>query len=325
MNQILVLLLVSAVIAYLGDSLGTWIGKRRLSVFGLRPRVTAILITISTGMCITLFTLLTAAMLSENVKTALFYVESLKAERATLATEREALASDVTRLKGDRDQLQNEVKQLQDQVRFKEQALILFRRDELLTALVIKASQSREVVASEVNGFLRSLTEKARTLGLEVQDEERFLTDNRQQLDRMVEHIASSAIDIVVGAVAGENVTKGGSLGNVRFIVRPNNLICRADQEIAAIQIDGREDRGRIARLLQDFMEELNHEVVKQGMIGNPLTGRFGDLSSESMLSFFDMVGRIRALGRPLSLIAVVKADTYAIGPLEVSFRIEEE
>ena len=72
-------------------------------------------------------------------------------------------------------------------------------------------------------------------------------------------------------------------------------------------------------------MEEINHEVVRQGMVGNPLTNRFGDLSSESMLSFYDMVNQVRNFGRKLSLVAIVKEDTYAMGPLNVSFRLEEE
>jgi hypothetical protein len=59
-------------------------------------------------------------------------------------------------------------------------------------------------------------------------------------------------------------------------------------------------------------------------MIANPLTKRFGDLSSESMLSFYDMVNRIKSLNRPIILIAVVPEDTYAIGPLNVTFRFEE-
>ena len=42
------------------------------------------------------------------------------------------------------------------------------------------------------------------------------------------------------------------------------------------------------------------------------------------MISFYDMVNRIRELNRKIVLIAVVPEDTYAIGPLDVSFRFEE-
>jgi len=53
---ILVLAVVGGVIAFIGDRLGTRIGKRKLSIFGLRPRHTAVVVTIFTGVCITTVT-----------------------------------------------------------------------------------------------------------------------------------------------------------------------------------------------------------------------------------------------------------------------------
>lgn len=54
---VLVLVLVSSLVAFLGDILGRNIGKRRIKLFGLRPRNTAILVTSLTGGVITLFTI----------------------------------------------------------------------------------------------------------------------------------------------------------------------------------------------------------------------------------------------------------------------------
>jgi len=39
-------------VAYLGDIVGTRIGKRRISLFGLRPRHTSSVITVITGILI---------------------------------------------------------------------------------------------------------------------------------------------------------------------------------------------------------------------------------------------------------------------------------
>ena len=84
---ILVLAVVGGVIAFIGDRLGTRIGKKKLSIFGLRPRHTAIIVTISTGICITTVTFGIMAAVSENVRTALFGMERLNAmiaERANV-------------------------------------------------------------------------------------------------------------------------------------------------------------------------------------------------------------------------------------------------
>ncbi|MBM3470596.1 MAG: DUF3084 domain-containing protein, partial [Armatimonadetes bacterium] len=52
-----VLIVVSGVVAYVGNMVGRAIGRRRLTVLGLRPRHTAHVIAVATGMLITLITL----------------------------------------------------------------------------------------------------------------------------------------------------------------------------------------------------------------------------------------------------------------------------
>lgn len=307
----LILLAVSGVIAYIGDYLGTLVGKRRLTILGLRPRVTALVVAVGTGISITLLTLTVAAILSDNVKIALFSVQELSKDVETLTSERQ--------------RLRDEVLELQSRMRSKEQEIVVFRKNEPIFARVISGGRIASEIRSELASFVLELSDKARSRGLVVNNSSSFFSDNDAQLDTMANLIATSSSDIVVGAIANENIALGESLGKVKFIVRPNSLIFRAGQEIASLEVDGSRDRTEIARTIQDFMDEINHEVVRAGMIDNPLTGRFGNISSESMLSFFDMVNQIRSLGRRLTLIAVVKENTYAIGPLNVSFRIEEE
>jgi len=316
--QVLVLLLVSALVAYLGDILGTWVGKRRLTLFNLRPRVTALLVAISTGVLITLLTLTFSAILSENVRIALFSVQQLSEERNRLTQE-------VAGLDKERKRLKAHVTDLTSQVRVKQEELVVFRKDEPLAAKVILAKRLPGLILDDIHAFMDNLAARARERGVKVKGSAAFLSENAAQMTRMAGMIASSPGDMIVAAVAARNINVGESLGDVRFLVLPNDLIFKASQEIASVEIDGSLDRPAIAKFLRDFMEEINHEVVKQGMIGNPLTGRFGDLSSESMLSFYDMVNQIRSLGRKLVLVAVVKEDTNAIGPLNASFRLEEE
>ncbi len=93
---IVVLIITGGAIAFIGDRLGTKIGKKRMSLFGLRPRHTSIIITIFTGICITTLTLGVMAAASENVRTALFGMErlqqSMQATQAKLETASQALA-----------------------------------------------------------------------------------------------------------------------------------------------------------------------------------------------------------------------------------------
>jgi len=87
LTLIAILAVMGGFIAYIGDKLGTKIGKRRLSLFGLRPKYTSIIVTIITGILIAASTLGVLSIASENVRTALFGMQALKAELHSLTNE----------------------------------------------------------------------------------------------------------------------------------------------------------------------------------------------------------------------------------------------
>ncbi|MBQ3863235.1 MAG: DUF3084 domain-containing protein, partial [Schwartzia sp.] len=74
---IVVLVITGGVIAFIGDRVGTKVGKKKLSLFGLRPRHTSVIVTIITGICITTMTFGVMAAVSKDVRTALFGMEKL--------------------------------------------------------------------------------------------------------------------------------------------------------------------------------------------------------------------------------------------------------
>lgn len=83
---ILVMIITGGVIAFIGDKLGTKIGKKRLSIFGLRPRHTSMIVTVVTGGLITALSIGFMALISQNVRTALFGMDELRATmNSTLA------------------------------------------------------------------------------------------------------------------------------------------------------------------------------------------------------------------------------------------------
>lgn len=74
---VIILVAMGGAIAYIGDKLGSKVGKKKLSIFGMRPKHTSILVTIITGILITAVTLGVMALSSENVRVALFGLEKL--------------------------------------------------------------------------------------------------------------------------------------------------------------------------------------------------------------------------------------------------------
>ncbi|MEY4354953.1 MAG: hypothetical protein RLZZ89_21 [Cyanobacteriota bacterium] len=77
---ILAVLLLGGVLATIGDRLGSRIGKARLSLFRLRPRSTAVLITVLTGSLISALTLGLMLAVSERLRIGLFQLDKIESK-----------------------------------------------------------------------------------------------------------------------------------------------------------------------------------------------------------------------------------------------------
>lgn len=75
---ILALLALGGVLSTLGDRLGSLVGKARLSLLGMRPRHTAVLITVLTGSLISAISLGLMLLVSERLRTGLFELDRLE-------------------------------------------------------------------------------------------------------------------------------------------------------------------------------------------------------------------------------------------------------
>ncbi|MDR1379011.1 MAG: DUF3084 domain-containing protein [Synergistaceae bacterium] len=109
----------SAVLAYLGDVLGSKYGKQRISIFGLRPKYTSRLITAFTGIFISVTVLTIMSFFSENVRTALFTMKYLRQEldriSVQLQNNRVDLEEAQNELLSNRLELRSNLERLMDQ------------------------------------------------------------------------------------------------------------------------------------------------------------------------------------------------------------------
>ena len=94
---ILALLVLGGILSTLGDRLGSRVGKARLSLFNMRPRRTAVVITVLTGSLISALSLGLMLLVSRQLRVGLFELDALQAK---LRTSREQLqASQLERQK----------------------------------------------------------------------------------------------------------------------------------------------------------------------------------------------------------------------------------
>lgn len=94
---IIIMAIVGGLIAYIADKMGSKIGKKRMSIFGLRPKHTSILLTVLSGIVISVLTIIVMAIASQSARTALFGMDKLQKELRQLNKDKvvatEALSS----------------------------------------------------------------------------------------------------------------------------------------------------------------------------------------------------------------------------------------
>jgi len=88
---LVLILLLSALVAYLGDRVAKWAGKRHFRFLGLRPRQTATLVAVMTGVGIALFSYLGFLLVFREARETILEAQAVREERDRLKGEREAL------------------------------------------------------------------------------------------------------------------------------------------------------------------------------------------------------------------------------------------
>ena len=161
---ILALLILGGVLSTLGDRLGSRVGKARLSLFNLRPRRTAVLITVLTGSLISALSLGLLLLVSRQLRVGLFELDALQAKlrdsRAALdaaETERREARSATERIEAEliatrqrSATLRRELEPLQQQKRQLEQ-----ERNRLTADI-----QARDVDIQRTEAELRSVRDR---------------------------------------------------------------------------------------------------------------------------------------------------------------------
>ena len=107
-------IIISGLIAFVGDWIGLKIGKKRVTIFGLRPHHTAIVITIISGILIAIITVTILAISSNDVRTALFGMEELKEKLFYLSQEVELRNIQLSSTKEDLEEKTTQLQEMEE-------------------------------------------------------------------------------------------------------------------------------------------------------------------------------------------------------------------
>ncbi|MEC4985106.1 MAG: DUF3084 domain-containing protein [Oscillatoria sp. PMC 1068.18] len=153
-------LLLGGLLAALGDRLGTKVGKARLRLFNLRPKQTAILLTIVTGVSISASTLGILFATSESLRKGVFQLDDILKKRRRVQRELDEVEVELARVKEQKDRVENELVTARNQQAEAQQRLdeINLKFQEAQTLLQQFSAQADEL-RQEINALLASKQE----------------------------------------------------------------------------------------------------------------------------------------------------------------------
>jgi hypothetical protein len=74
---VIVIVLLAGLIAYTGDRVGHQVGRKRMTLFGLRPKYTSTIVAVATGMMIALIVTVTALLANNYARAAFFHLSDI--------------------------------------------------------------------------------------------------------------------------------------------------------------------------------------------------------------------------------------------------------
>ncbi|HAG81374.1 MAG TPA: DUF3084 domain-containing protein [Cyanobacteria bacterium UBA12227] len=204
------ILILGGVIATLGDRIGTKVGKARLSLFKLRPRNTATLVTIITGSLISATTLGILFGLSESLREGVFELDNIlktlrrtRREVDTLNNQKTQVESELTKVQKRLNATNRNFQQAQSQLKdISQQAIDL--QKEIKSLLVERQAllQERNQLNAEITNLetevnqLKTLVEQR---DQELAERDRTIQERNQQLaeqETQLKDISQQATDL---------------------------------------------------------------------------------------------------------------------------------
>lgn len=240
---ILVLALMGGLIAYLGDKLGSKIGKKRLRLFGLRPHDTSVVMTIVSGMLVAALTITVLTIASKEVRTALFGMKQMRAEIASLTATRDKANEELSAQSA-------KINELDQKISEATQATEQARQQKAAAEAQMKDAQAQMQQAQADLGQLQARYAEASTRLQEAQEQVRQAEAARDQLQQDVKSLEDTAKKLREGIVA----------------VREGHVVFRSGEILYSGVLKSGQSEENTQKQLQDFLNQANIQVA--GRIG---------------------------------------------------------
>jgi uncharacterized protein (DUF3084 family) len=291
-----ILIVLSGAVAYVGNLVGRTTGRRRLSIFGLRPRHTAHLITVLTGMLITLISLASVLLVSQDARVGLFRLHDLRQQIETAEAR-------LAQLKG------GDISYLRNQEVLRE--IIDGRRSQTAILQQLDALRLRAVDLAVAGGAAPDLVSGAVF----------ELHPPNLTWEAIARLISLRRAEVVVRIVSLENALRGEAL-RISVLLVDRQLAYRAGTVLLTGTVDGRVGREQVARELLGLADAVADRAT--GRLLSPPFARITD-PPRGQVDVDDQraaVAAVVAVGREVRVQVIAARDIHTEMPLVVRYAV---
>ena len=311
-NILLLIIIVGGVVAYIGNYIGRSIGRKRLSIFKLRPRYTAMLFTILTGIAIALLTMVVILMISRDARTALFGLDQLK---STLQEQQILIQNNQTQIEKTNLELTTVEKQLADIKRVKQklekeikrsrQDTVAFKLWDVLITSVMKAGPEKKKLEQGLKKIISATNGQY------------LIYVSPRDLNVALDQLKLMDNEAIIKVKATQNTLFGEQV-KAEFEITENSLLYSKGRELAQIKIDPKISQPEIEQQIKVLLAMAHKRAKTDGMLASPS----GSMGSIAYTEISNIAKKIKLNKTSVTVKATAKKDIYLIGPLEVDLNI---
>lgn len=272
---IVLLIVLSGLIAYLGDQIGMKVGKNRISIFGLRPRYSSIIITIITGIFIAGLSIIILLTVYGSLREALFNINRVVLKLETLNEKLTEKDNELSEMKNEISAKSEELSKLQSQKNDLEIKLGSLQNE---LAQVQGELKDTEAELGQARDDIASLKENRNQLQARISE----LNSQRNELESRVTTLNSKISELSKNyEVASELANK---LGEDMYYYMKEDIVYQKGDTIYADVIEGGRSEDETIKALNQFLTKANGVAKKQPIKSDENTGMALELQTEDIL-----------------------------------------
>ncbi len=267
---LILLVLVAGLVAYVGDLVAKRVGKRHWRLLGLRPKTTATLVAVATGVLIGLGAFGAFFLLVRDARETILQAEAVRQERDRLRTEVNRLESRAAttfaqneQLKTERDEFEKNnillARQLEQNVELQRQT-----RQDLENALIEREKLRQEVEKLQLAGnSQRMALEQLKQARLSLLLEKELLQKDKERLQLEKNRLFQEKEQLSLEKSRLVEEKEGLQSEKNRLLAGRTELLAqarKAEQQLARYEAASREALARLS-VLQARSVELEHRL----------------------------------------------------------------